>query len=178
MIRLVTASRLERLASDARAAYEHARQTNGAANEAFARHARELHAATDRAVRAEADSLKLVEFLARAVVELAIAQEDLLLRDIEIRRLREELDAAGPSEGDSLTVLLHYGEPHTIYRSREEAQADTATHGIPPDAVWVPAGERSAYESRWRLEAFIYDAACNGFRRAFLLAQERVGGAA
>ena len=32
-------------------------------------------------------------------------------------------------EGETLTVLLHHGEPQAVYASREDAHADTATHG-------------------------------------------------
>ncbi|MFJ8823747.1 hypothetical protein ACIREE_18425 [Streptomyces sp. NPDC102467] len=177
MIRLTTTARIKQLEHDARAAYEHARQTSGAANEAFGQHVRELFAATDRAERAETATSEVATLLAGAVAELAAAQEDLLLKDIAIRLLREELER-GPAEGDSLTVLLHYGKPHTVYRSREDACADTAVHGVAPDAVWVPSGERPAAACKWRVEAFIYDAGSNGFRRAFMPAPEPVGGVA
>ncbi|MEV0254418.1 hypothetical protein AB0H82_09120 [Streptomyces sp. NPDC050732] len=176
MIRIVTAARLEQLDFDARAAHERARQANGAANAAFARHARELYAATDRAECADASAAELGKLLAGALAELAVAQEELLLKDIEIRRLREELEA-DPVEGQALTVLLHYGEPHMIYRSRKDAHADTSTHGVAPGS-WEPAGERPPAACTWRCEAFIYDAGSNGFRRAFLPAPEPVGGAA
>ncbi|MFI2617578.1 hypothetical protein [Streptomyces sp. NPDC018584] len=176
MIRIVTAARLEQLVFDARAAHEHARQATGAANAVFARHARELSAATGRAECAAASAAEFREFLAGALAELAAAQEEILLKDIELRRLRNE-PARGPVEGQALTVLLHYGEPHTVYASQEDAHADTATHGVPADA-WVPASERPASECKWRLSPFIYDAGSNGFRRAFWPAPEPVGGAA
>nr|WP_205615977.1 hypothetical protein [Streptomyces harenosi] len=162
---------------DARVARAYARQTSSAADEAFGRHLLELYAAVDRAERAEATASEVGVLLARAVEELSVAQQELLLKDIEIRRLREELEGES-LEGRSLTVLLHYGEPHTIYASREDAYADTATHGAAPDAAWVPAGERPDAESAWRCEAFIYDAACNGFRRAWMPAGKPVGEAA
>ena len=176
MIRIVAAARLERLDADASAAREHARQTSGAANEAFGRHVRELYAATGRAERAEATATEVGEILAHAVEELSAAQQELLLKDIEIQRLRKELEGES-MEGRTLTVLLHYGEPHTIYASREEAHADTTTHGVPADG-WVPARERPASASEWRCEAFIYDAASNGFRRAFMPVPKPVEGAA
>ncbi|WP_406427748.1 hypothetical protein [Streptomyces sp. NBC_00147] len=177
MIRIVSTPRLEHLESAATAAREYARQTTADANEAFGEHVRELYATTDRAERAEATTSEVGAILKRAMEELAAAQQELLLKDIEIRRLREELES-GPVEGQTLTVLLHYGEPHTIYRSCEDAYADTATHGVPADAVWVPVGEQVASECEWRLLAFTYDAASNGFRRAFMPAPEPVGGAA
>jgi hypothetical protein len=71
-------------------------------------------------------------------------------------------------------VLLHYGEPHTIYASREDAHADTATHGVPADG-WVPSGERPASACKWRCEAFIYNAASDGFRRAYMPAPKPRG---
>ncbi|MEU0390004.1 hypothetical protein [Streptomyces chartreusis] len=177
MIRIVTQARVERLEREARAACEHARQTSGAANEAFGRHVRELYAATDRAERAEASASEVGKILAGAMEELCAAQQELLLKDVEIRRLRAELEGES-LEGRTLTVLLHYGEPHTVYASREDAYADTATHGAAPDAVWVPSGERPAAECKWRCEAFIYNADSNGFRRAHMPAPKPVGEAA
>ncbi|WP_405778332.1 hypothetical protein [Streptomyces sp. NBC_00859] len=177
MIRIVTTSRLEQLQHAARTADEHARQSASAANEAFGRHVRELYAVTDRAERAETTTAETSKILAGALDELAAAQKDLLLKDSEIDRLRGELESA-PTVGQSLTVLLHYGEPHTIYRTQAEAHADTVTHGARPDE-WKPCGgERPAAESTWRCEAFIYDAESNGYRRAFLPSPVPVGGAA
>ncbi|MET7924196.1 hypothetical protein ABZT43_09460 [Streptomyces sp. NPDC005349] len=177
MIRIVSAPRLEHLESAATAARECVRQTTADANEAFGEHVRELYATTDRAELAEATTSEVGAILKRAMEELAAAQQELLLKDIEIRRLREELESE-TVEGQTLTVLLHYGEPHTIYRSREDAFADTAVHGKPADHVWRPRGERSARECEWSCEPFIYDAASNGFRRAFMPAPVPVGGAA
>ncbi|MFZ3594641.1 hypothetical protein [Streptomyces sp. BH104] len=177
MIRIVTTKRLARLEAEVRAAVEHARQTSGAANAAFARHARELHAATDRVERAEAATSEVGAFLRRALEQVSASEQELLLKAIEVRRLREEL-AAEPVDGQALTVLFHYGEPHTVYASREDAHADTSTHGYPADHVWGPRGERSPYECRWSCEAFIYSAASNGFRRACVPSAEPVGGAA
>ncbi|WP_327578473.1 hypothetical protein [Streptomyces sp. NBC_00145] len=177
MIRIVSTLRLEQLEYDSRAAREHVREVTGSANEAFGEHIRELYVTTDRAERAEATTSEVGAILKRAMEELAAAQQELLLKDIEIRRLREELESE-PTEGEALTVLLHYGEPHSIYASREEAHADVAVHGKPADLVWGPRGERSARECEWSCEPFIYDAAANGFRRAFMPAPEPVGGAA
>ncbi|WP_447038932.1 hypothetical protein [Streptomyces sp. DSM 118878] len=177
MIRIITAKRLALLEADTHAAFERARQTGQAAHEALARHTRELSAVTDRAEQAETATTEVGTLLSRAVEELSAAQQDLLLKDIEIRRLREEL--AGESmEGQTLTVLLRYGEPHTVYASREDALADTATHGVPAGTGWVPADERPPLVVPWRCEAFMYDAACNGFRRASVLAPAPVGEAA
>jgi hypothetical protein len=177
MIRLVTAARLERLEADASAAHEHARQTSTAANVAFGEHVRELYAVTGRAEQAETATAEVDAILSLALRELATAQKELLLNDIAIGRLREELAEARRSGGE-LTLLMHYGRPHTIYRSREDAYTDTATHGAPAGAQWVPSGERPAAECEWRVEAFIHDASTKGFRRAFMPAPEPVGGAA
>ncbi|MEU9226120.1 hypothetical protein AB0D40_17305 [Streptomyces massasporeus] len=176
MIRIVTAARLERLEADASTARGCARRVSGVANEAFGRHVRELFAVTDRAERAEAAAAEVGELLTGAVDELSAAQQELLLKDIEIRRLRAELESES-LEGRTLTVLLHYAEPHTVYASREDAYADTATHGADP-AGWVPSGERPAAECKWRCEAFIYNAASNGFRRAHMPAPKLIEGAA
>ncbi|WP_405871582.1 hypothetical protein [Streptomyces sp. NBC_00005] len=176
MIRMVTAARLERLEADASAAREHARQASTAANEAFGEHVRELFAVTARAEQAETATSEVSAILSLALEELAAAQKELLLNDIAIRQLREELDEARRA-GRSLFLLMYYGEPHTIYRSREDAYADTATHGAPADG-WVPSDERPASQVTWRIEAFIQVGIPNGFRRAFMPAPEPVGGAA
>jgi hypothetical protein len=176
VIRIVTQARITQLQHDARTAREHARETSGAANEAFGRHVRELYATTDRAERAEAAASEVGEFLAGAMEELSAAQQQLLLKDIEIQRLRKELE--GDSlQGRALSVLLHYGAPHTVYGSRADAYADTATHSVPADG-WVPADERPVGEVTWRIEAFIYDAASHGFRRASLPAPKPIEEAA
>ncbi|MFJ5017015.1 hypothetical protein [Streptomyces griseoluteus] len=152
MIRIVTRSRLAQLEEDARTA-------------------------TDCAERAEAATTEVGVILAQAMRELSAAQQELLLKDIEIRRLREE-QSRGPVEGETLTVLLHHGEPHTIYASRADAYADTATHGAPPDQVWQRCDERPAASFKWRCEAFIYNPASNGFRRLHLPAPKTLGEAA
>ncbi|MBR8643010.1 hypothetical protein KEF29_36060 [Streptomyces tuirus] len=177
MIRIVTAGRLRRLERETEQARTRARDTQEQADAAWGRHVQELFAVTDRAERAEAATAEVGEILAGAVAELSAAQQELLLKDIEIRRLRERLEGES-MEGRTLTVLLHYGEPHTIYASREDAYADTATHGTSPTAVWVPAGERPASASMWRCEAFIYNAASNGFRRAHMPDRKPIEGAA
>ncbi|MFE1026810.1 hypothetical protein ACFW5I_19935 [Streptomyces sp. NPDC058818] len=177
MIRIVTRARLARLEDAARTATEQARQTDVAANEAFGRHVRKLYAVTDRAERAEATTTEVGALLSHAVEELSAAQQELLLKDIKIRRLREEL-SRGPVEGETLTVLMHHGEPHAVYASRDDAHADTATHGFPADHVWKPCGERPAWLSTWRCEAFIYNAASNGFHRAYPPVPKTLGGAA
>ncbi|MGW5332445.1 hypothetical protein [Streptomyces bauhiniae] len=149
MIRIVTRSRITQLEEDARAA-------------------------TDRAERAEAATSEVGVILAQAMRELSGAQQELLLKDIEIRRLREEL-GRGPVEGETLTVLLHHGEPHTIYASRADAYADTATHGAQADQVWQRCDERPAAAFTWRCEPFIYNAASNGFRRLHMPAEKTLG---
>jgi hypothetical protein len=175
VIRLVTAGRLRRLSEDAEQARTRAREVQGQANAAWSEHIRKLFSVTDRAERAEAATSEVGAILARAMEELSAAQQELLLKDIEIRRLRRELES-GPVEGQ--TLLLHHGEPHTISATREDALADTATHGAPADAVWQPCDERPAAACTWRCEAFIYNAASNGFRRAHPPAARPVQGAA
>ncbi|WP_367835819.1 hypothetical protein [Streptomyces rochei] len=177
MIRIVTVSRIARLEQDADHARERARDVQAQADAAWGRHVRELYAVTDRAERSEAATSEVGAILALAMEELSAAQQELLLKDIELRRLREELQR-GPVEGDTLAVLMHYGAPHTVYASREDAYADTATHGVPVGTPWVPAGERPSSASMWCIAAFIYDASCNGFRRAFTPAPKALGEAA
>ncbi|MGY4960283.1 hypothetical protein [Streptomyces sp. 900105245] len=177
MIRLITAGRLRRLREDADQSRTDARAVQEQANAAWSQHIRELYAVTDRAERAEAATSEVGTILARAMEQLSATEQELLLKAIEIRRLRTELEA-GPTEGSVLTVLLHYGEPHTIYASREDAHADTATHGMPADHVWQRCDERPAAAFTWRCEAFIYNAISKGFHRAQMPARRPVGGAA
>ncbi|MFD5234383.1 hypothetical protein ACFWJ5_38895 [Streptomyces qaidamensis] len=176
MIHIVTAGRLHQLEQDAEQARSRAQDVQAQADAALGRHVQELSAATDRAEQAEAATSEVGAILSRALEELSAAQQELLRKDIEIRRLRAELEGES-LEGRTLTVLLHYGEPHTVYASREDAYADTATHGADP-ARWVPAGERPPSAAMWRCEAFIYDAASNGFRRAHMPAPKLIEGAA
>ncbi|MGA5041641.1 hypothetical protein ACPCA8_31970 [Streptomyces capoamus] len=198
MIRVVTAGRLRRQQEAVEQARTRAREVQGQADAAWGRHVRELRSLTARVETAESDAgilraqvyglvadLEQAEentsevgaLLSGALKELSAAQQELLLKDIEIRRLRAELKGES-MQGRTLTVLLHYGEPHTIYASREDAYADTAAHGAAPDTVWVPSGERPAAECKWRCEAFIYNADSNGFRRASMLAPKPIEGAA
>ncbi|MFI9245818.1 hypothetical protein ACIGXF_25310 [Streptomyces sp. NPDC053086] len=177
MIRIVTAGRLARLEQEADQARNRARDVQAQADAAWASHVRELHAVTDRAERADATTSEVGALLAGAVAELSGAQQELLLKEIEIRRLREALES-GLLVGRSLTVLMHYGEPHTVYATREDALTDTATHGVPAGTRWVPCDERPASASTWCVAAFIYDGNCNGYRRAFMPSPEPVGGAA
>ncbi|MFD0061749.1 hypothetical protein [Streptomyces sp. NPDC056690] len=90
MIRIVSTLRLEHLESAAKQAREVVRQIAADANEAFGKHVRELYAATDRAERAEATTDEVGAILSRAMKELSAAQQEILLKDIELRRLREE----------------------------------------------------------------------------------------
>ncbi|MFI9729191.1 hypothetical protein [Streptomyces sp. NPDC052092] len=177
MIRIVTRARLARLEDAARTASEQARQTSGAANEAFGRHVRELYAVTDRAERAEASTAEVGVLLSGALAELSDAQQELLRKDIAIRRLREEL-SRGPRDGETVTVLMHHGEPHAVYASRNDAHADTATHGLPADHLWKPCNERPAAAFTWRCEAFTYNPATNGFHRANRSVPSALDGAA
>ncbi|MEU7424415.1 hypothetical protein [Streptomyces sp. NPDC040750] len=177
MIRLITAERLRRLCEDTEQVRTHAREVQGRADAAYSRYVRELYAVTGRAERAEATTTEVGAILAHAMEELSAAQRELLLKDIEIRRLRREL--AGESlEGRTLTVLLHYGEPHTIYASYEDAHADTTAHGMSADSVWQRCDERPASAFKWRCEAFTYNADSNGFRRVHMPAPKLVDGAA
>ncbi|CAM5436808.1 putative protein OS=Streptomyces tendae OX=1932 GN=GUR47_21740 PE=4 SV=1 [Streptomyces tendae] len=177
MIRIVTAGRIARLEKEAERAHDRGRDMQAQANAAWGRHMRELYAFTGRIERAEATTSEVGALLARAMEELSAAQQDLLLKSIEIRRLRQELES-GMLVGRSLTVLMHHGEPHTVYATREDALADTATHGVPAGTPWVPSDERPAPASKWRVEAFIYDADCKGYRRAYMPVPKPVGGAA
>ncbi|MGM0350868.1 hypothetical protein [Streptomyces sp. Adlamb9] len=137
-------------------------------------HVVELQVALERA---EATTDEVGVLLSGAMKELSVSRQELLLKDIEVRRLREELRGE-PVEGWSLTLLLHHGEPHTIYASREDAHADTATHGLPTDHVWKPCDDRPASAFTWRCEAFIYNSFSNSFRRFPMPVPKQIEGAA
>ncbi|NEB76438.1 hypothetical protein G3I40_14570 [Streptomyces sp. SID14478] len=175
MIRIVTRKRLARLEADTHAAFERARETSEAAHEAAARHVVELATVTGRAKRAEESKNEVGEMFTGAVAELAAAQQELLLKGNELRRLREEL-AEACKAARQVFVLLHYGTPVMVYGSREDAYADTATHHAPADK-WGPT-RRFWADAEWLLAAFIYDAASQGFRGSLEPVAEPVGGAA
>ncbi|MFH9071494.1 hypothetical protein [Streptomyces alboflavus] len=176
MIRIVTEKRLALLEADRLAAFERARQATEDAKEASARHTVDLFDVTGRAERAEATAKEVGTLLAVALDELSAAQEELLLKDIELRRQREDLtEALLPPR--AVFVLVHYGTPAMVYRSREDAYADTATHGVPSDRTWGPA-RRFWADAEWVLSAFTYDFTARGFRGSLTPLAEPVGGAA
>ncbi|MFE7010662.1 hypothetical protein ACFVAQ_09165 [Streptomyces sp. NPDC057651] len=172
MIRIVTRKRLALLEADTQAAFERARQ----ASEANVLHERELADAIDRAERAEATTEEVGALLSHAVKEVSTAEQRSLLDQIKVRRLREEL-AEAREPGRSLFLLLHFGTPRMIYRSREDAMADTATHGIPADHTWGPASP-FWFDAEWVLATFTHDPASGGFRGSLTPAAVSLGGAA
>ncbi|MEU6405552.1 hypothetical protein [Streptomyces sp. NPDC046985] len=176
VIRIVTRKRLALLEADTHAAFERARRAGEAASVAAGRHERELAEAVDRAERAEATTDEVGVLLSHAVREASAAEERLLLDQIALRRLRGEL-AEAREPGRAVFVLLHRGIPRMVYRSRAEAYADTATHGVPADATWSPVRQFWA-DAEWVLSAFTYDPAARGFRGALSPVAESVGGAA
>ncbi|MFB6853025.1 hypothetical protein ACFCWV_11030 [Streptomyces sp. NPDC056341] len=176
MIRIVTRKRLALLEADTHAAFERARQSSEAASEATVRHERELADATDRAERAEATTEEVSALLSHAVKEASTAEQRSLLDQIEVRRLREEI-AEAREPGRSLFLLLHFGTPRMIYRSREDAVADTATHGIPADHTWGPASP-FWFDAEWVLAPFTHDKASGGFRGSLTPTAVSLGGAA
>ncbi|MFG2453231.1 hypothetical protein ACGFSG_28030 [Streptomyces sp. NPDC048512] len=172
MIRIVTRKRLALLEADTHAATERARQ----ADDARGRLEAELAGAIDREEGAEATTDELGALLAHAVKQAGAAEQEILLHEIELRRVRREL-AEAREAGRSVFVLLHYGTPRMIYRSVQDAYADTATHGVPADRSWVP-GSRFWFDAEWCLAAFTYDAGARGFRGALTPTAVGVGGAA
>lgn len=164
MIRIVTHKRLALLEADTHAAFERARQTSAAASQAQSRHERELADAIDRAERAEASTSEVGALLSHALREASAAEQQGLLDQIELRRLRAEL-AEAREPGRSVFLLLHHGTPCMIYRSRQDAYADTATHGIEAERSWGPT-PGFWFDAEWVLATFTYDAGARGFRGA------------
>ncbi|MFE6701602.1 hypothetical protein [Streptomyces sp. NPDC057718] len=176
MIRFITKKRLALLEADTAAAFERAQRATDAAALDSARYAAALAEVTERAERAEAHADEVGALLSTAMKELSAAQQELLLKGIELRRLREDLDQAR-ANGQQVFVLVHYGTPVMVYRSREDAYADTATHGVPADHEWGP---RSTFwaDAEWVLTVFTYDADARGFRGTLEPLADPVRGAA
>ncbi|MFF2165134.1 hypothetical protein ACFVWP_31195 [Streptomyces sp. NPDC058175] len=172
MIRIVTTKRLARLRADRHAAFERARE----ATEHAARQEQELSTLTDRAERAEATTEEVGALLSHAVREASASEQRVLLDQIEMRRLREELTEAR-APGRAVFVLLHYGTPLMVYGSREDAVADTATHGIEADRTCGPASP-FWFDAEWVLATFTHDPASGGFRGSLTPAAVGLGGAA
>lgn len=195
MIRLVTTARLRALEAATAAAQEQTGQVRVAIETERGQHVKELFAATARYEGAERETAEVretalllqlaledttVELTARAKraeSTASAAEWEMDLAREEAKLLREGLARVREPDG-SLYLLRHYGEPCMIYRSRADAVADTATHGMPADAQWVSAGEQPASASQWRLCSFTYDPGSKGFRREFMPAPVPVGSAA
>ncbi|MDI3406049.1 hypothetical protein [Streptomyces cavernicola] len=178
MIRIVTKKRLALLEADRVAAFERARRAAEAAEAESGRHADELSTITGRAKRAEAEAEDNWRLLQDKRADLAEAREALEAARAETQVLGSklgELREQASVKGRERALLLHYGEPHTIYGSYEEALADTDTHGV---HAWSRGGERPAAEAEWRVEAFTRDVESGGFRRAWKPSPEQVRGAA
>jgi hypothetical protein len=105
VIRIVTAGRIARLEKEAEQAHDRGRDMQAQANAAWGRHMRELYALTGRLERAEATTSEAGALLARAMEELSAAQQELLLKDIEIRRLRQELEGGTASRTRSTPAV-------------------------------------------------------------------------
>ncbi|MFD5582227.1 hypothetical protein ACFWII_00255 [Streptomyces sp. NPDC127063] len=165
MIRIVTAGRVRRLEQDAEQARTRAREIQGQADAAWRRHVREVWELTARAESAESDA----GILRKQTYRLEAASE-------RVRLLEGELEAAKRS-GRSLVLLLHWGEPHSIHRSREDAFAYAATQGAPVHG-WTPSDERVHAEATWQTIAFTADETVMGFRPALASGPEPMGGAA
>lgn len=164
MIRIVTAGRLRRLREDAAQARARAREVQEQADAAWARHVREVWELTSRVESEASDAAILREDCFRlhdAFKDLEIVLGE---RAERIRLLGEELEAARLA-GRSLVLLLHWGEPHSIHRSHEDAYAYAATQGAPVHG-WVAGDERPAAEVTWRAIPFTRDEAVMGFRDA------------
>ncbi|WP_128381099.1 hypothetical protein [Streptomyces cavernae] len=176
MIRIVTSGRLARLHEDAEQARTRAREVQGQADAAWGRHVRETWELTARAETAESDAGILRDHVFELEAALKDARAAFAERREEIRRLREELEAARLN-GRWLVLLLHYGEPHSIHRSQQDAYAYAATQGAPVHG-WVAGDERPAAEVCWQLIPFTQDEAVTGFRSVTVPSQEPMGGAA
>ncbi|MFG2861576.1 hypothetical protein [Streptomyces sioyaensis] len=179
MIRIITRARLVALQQEADQARAQAREVQGQADAAYARHVRtawNLTAEAEAAERAAETARTQVEDLAQALervqAELVQTLGTVARQDARI----EELSAPAPA-GASMVLLLHYGKPHSIHPDEAAAHAYAATLGVPLSG-WVPVGERAAAEAWWRCVPFIYDAGRDHFRSVAAPAVEPSGGVA
>ncbi|MFG2130668.1 hypothetical protein ACGFNV_23020 [Streptomyces sp. NPDC048751] len=170
MIRIVTAGRLRRLTEDAERARDRAREVQGQADAAWARHVREVWELTARAESEQTDAAILREDCFRLHDALTAMESDLGEREERIRLLGAELEAAR-LEGRSLVLLLHWGEPHSIHRSHDDAYAYAAQHGAPL-GTWGPVRERPFTHVRWVSVPFVREQAVKGFRSVVARAPE------
>ncbi|MFG2131503.1 hypothetical protein ACGFNV_27300 [Streptomyces sp. NPDC048751] len=164
MIRIVTAGRLRRLTEAADQARARTREVQGQADAAWVRHVREVWELISRAESEQTDATLLREDCFRLLDALNDLEIVLGEREERIRLLGEELEAA-QLEGRSLVLLLHWGEPHSIHRSHEDAYTYAAAKGVPVHA-WQAGDERPASQVLWRLVTFTRDEAVKGFRDA------------
>lgn len=162
MIRIVTAGRLRRLAQDTEQARTRAREVQGQADAAWGRHVREVWELTARAETAESDAAILRDHVAefetaleRAAVDASALRERVRLLDAELAQAR--------LVGRSLVLLLHWGEPHSIHASREDAYDYAATQGAPVHG-WTTTDERPHTAVAWRAISFTRDEAVMGLR--------------
>ncbi|WP_109006082.1 hypothetical protein [Streptomyces rishiriensis] len=176
MICIVTAGHLRRMSEAAARARARAREVQGLADAAWARHVREVWELTARAESEKTDAAILREDCFRLRDALTAMETALGERAERIRVLGEELEAARLA-GRSLVLLLHWGEPHSIHSSHEDAYAYAATKGVPVHA-WKAGDERPASQVLWRLLTFTRDEAVKGFRDASMPSPEGWEGAA
>ncbi|MGW3493369.1 hypothetical protein [Streptomyces sp. NPDC001020] len=162
MIRIVTAARLRRRREAIEQAHTRAREVQEQADAALSRHLKQVWELTARAERAERSA--------------SMADWGKELAEAAAKVLREELEAAQQA-GRTLFLLLHYGEPHSIHGSREDAYAYADTQGTPVHR-WVTGVHRPAAELPWVLIPFTQDEAVKGFRSVMVRSPEPMGGAA
>ncbi|WP_432014967.1 hypothetical protein [Streptomyces cucumeris] len=151
MIRFVTSRRLRALSAQCEQAQARARDVQERADQAYSGYIRSLYGVTARAEEAEGDAAILRE----QVAELSAAGDDaaaeLTAYAERVTVLAKELEAAR-LEGRSVWLLLHFGEPHSIYSTAKAAMDYTATLGARREG-WVSGDDRPAHEVSWRLLA-------------------------
>ncbi|MEU7051277.1 hypothetical protein [Streptomyces eurythermus] len=176
MIRIVTAGRLRRLEQTAGQARTRAREVQGQADAAWVRHLRVVRELTDRAESGESDAAILRELVAEFEAALRKAESAAEVLRERVRLLEAELEDAR-RVGRSLVLLLHWGEPHSIHRSAQDAYAYAATRGVPVN-TWGPSSDRPASEVKWRLVPFTQDETVKGLRSVAVPALQGGEGAA
>ncbi|WP_406293976.1 hypothetical protein [Streptomyces sp. NBC_00624] len=138
MIRIVTAARLARLATETEQARSRVSQVQEQADAAFSAHLRAAAELIERAEQAEQDRATYADVVAA---------------------LRAELEASQLGE---VVLLVRFGQPHSIHRSVHAAKACAGTYGADP-AGWQPCSGLPSASDAWATITFTFDDTTDAF---------------
>jgi hypothetical protein len=153
MIRLVTRSRLVRLAAEADNARTQAREMLAQSDASYRTYLCIVFDLVARAESAEAETALLRDD------NLALSRDTAHLAQ-ELENTREELDAKPPRPRPSLdrpALLLYRGEPHSIHADADAAKAHADTLGAYENGwTFTPARERTSTTVLWEIQTFTH----------------------